>query len=185
MGRSIYHPDVFPRYINKKRQQLAEIQVHLQRLPLDHPSRHRLLERMLHLQKGIPELEAEYEKRGDIRFMKAVQIVNGDFAASDQNGELDQTPGEVTQTAPGDSNPSTTDVTQKTRRNEITRRLEAPQSYKILSIADTALHFYVQPRTIHRWLDNGKLSRGVRRGSVSVKSILKLEKRVGRKPRRP
>jgi hypothetical protein len=63
MPRSLYEPELFLKIINKKKHQLAEIEGELERLPLDHPTRLRWLERMLHLQQGIPALEAEYGKR--------------------------------------------------------------------------------------------------------------------------
>jgi hypothetical protein len=61
--RSVYEPELLLRIINKKKSQFAEIEGELQRLPLDHPTRPRWLERMLHLQQGIPALEADYERR--------------------------------------------------------------------------------------------------------------------------
>jgi len=63
MPRSLFDPGLFEQYLKKKKQQLAKIQKDLQELPLDHPSRPRLLECMLHLERGIPELQAEYAKR--------------------------------------------------------------------------------------------------------------------------
>src|ERR1700737_3501871 len=63
MGRSIWEPHLLVRVIRKKKQQLGEIEQDLEKLPLDHPARLRLFERRLVLEKGIPELEAEYANR--------------------------------------------------------------------------------------------------------------------------
>jgi hypothetical protein len=62
MTHFLREPRLLEKIINKKQQQLKEIQEDLDNLPLDHSSRPRLLERMLHLQNGIPGLEAEYGK---------------------------------------------------------------------------------------------------------------------------
>jgi hypothetical protein len=73
MGRSILEPDLLLRNIHTKKRQLGEIEQDLKNLPYDRPERHRLLERMLHLQQGIPELEAEYANRTEVP-SKAVAV---------------------------------------------------------------------------------------------------------------
>jgi hypothetical protein len=60
---SLYEPQFLLRIIKRKKRQLAEIEEDLLRLPLDHPTRLRWLERRLNLQQGIPALEAEYARR--------------------------------------------------------------------------------------------------------------------------
>lgn len=62
MVRSLYESGLFRRYLDKKKRQLADIQRTLEDLPLDHVSRPRLLECMLYLQKGIPQLEIGYRE---------------------------------------------------------------------------------------------------------------------------
>ena len=69
MGRSIFDPDLLSRLIRTKKRQLGEIEQDLENLPLDHPGRLRLFERRLVLEKGIPELEAEYQKGSSERRM--------------------------------------------------------------------------------------------------------------------
>src|SRR6516225_7524882 len=63
MARSLWDPEIFGQVISKKKQQLAEIESKLHGLPLDDPSRSKLLEDMSHLQRTIPAIEAEYAKK--------------------------------------------------------------------------------------------------------------------------
>ena len=63
MARSLWDPEIFGQVISKKKQQLAEIESKLHGLPLDDPSRSKLLEGMLHLQQTIPAIEAEYARK--------------------------------------------------------------------------------------------------------------------------
>jgi hypothetical protein len=63
MARSLWAPEIFEQVIGKKKQQLEEIESKLHGLPLDDPSRPKLLEEMFHLQQTIPELEAEYARK--------------------------------------------------------------------------------------------------------------------------
>lgn len=62
VARSMFEPALLKKNIDEKQRQLEEIQVDLNKLPLEDPLRARWLERMWHLQKGIPELEAELAK---------------------------------------------------------------------------------------------------------------------------
>jgi len=74
MTRSLYEPEVFRKIINKKQTQLREIQADLNRWPWDHPLRHRWLERMSHLQNGIPALVAKYEELTKHRETESARI---------------------------------------------------------------------------------------------------------------
>lgn len=74
------------------------------------------------------------------------------------------------------------DRDQKTREAVI-RKVQNPQAHTILSIPEAALYFEVQPRTIHRWMSGGKLKSGARRGSITIESILKWQKKRSRKRR--
>jgi hypothetical protein len=86
----------------------------------------------------------------------------------------DQPAGEgLTQTAPP----------KQTLLEAIVRKVENPQAYTALSISQAALYYQVRPRTIHRWIADGKLRRGGRRGSVTIESIQNWDKRRSRKPR--
>jgi hypothetical protein len=67
------------------------------------------------------------------------------------------------------------------RREAIIKRVQNPQSNTILSVEQSALYFGVTPRTVHRWTDEGKLRRGARRGSITIESILRWEKKRSRK----
>ncbi len=59
MTRSLFEPELLRKLISEKKRQLREIQEDLKKLPLEDSSRPRLLERMWHLLKGIPQLEAK------------------------------------------------------------------------------------------------------------------------------
>ena len=59
VARSLFEPELLRKNIDEKQRQLEEIQEDLNKLPLEDPLRTRWLERMWHLQKGIPELEAK------------------------------------------------------------------------------------------------------------------------------
>jgi hypothetical protein len=61
------------------------------------------------------------------------------------------------------------------------RKVQNPHAYTILTIPEATRYFEVQPRTVHRWLDGGKLKSGARRGSVTIESILRWEKKRSRK----
>jgi hypothetical protein len=66
-------------------------------------------------------------------------------------------------------------------REAVIRKIQNPQTFTILSTPEAALYFEVQPRTIYRWMDEGKLRRGGRRGSIAIESILKWQKKRSRK----
>lgn len=65
----------------------------------------------------------------------------------------------------------------------VIRKVQNPQQYKSLTIHEVAAYFEVEPRTIYRWMDDGDLRRGVRRGSATIESVIRLEKQRARKPR--
>ena len=67
------------------------------------------------------------------------------------------------------------------RREAIIKKIQNPQTNTILSVQESALYFGVMPRTVHRWTDEGKLRRGARRGSITIESILRWEKKRSRK----
>jgi hypothetical protein len=70
-----------------------------------------------------------------------------------------------------------------TQREAVIKKVQNPHRYNVLSILEAALYFEVQPRTIYRWCLEGDLRAGARRGSITIESILKLEKRRSRKRR--
>jgi hypothetical protein len=70
-----------------------------------------------------------------------------------------------------------------TQREAVIKKVQNPHRYNVLSILEAALYFEVQPRTIYRWCLEGDLRGGARRGSITIESILKLEKRRSRKRR--
>ncbi len=80
------------------------------------------------------------------------------------------------------------DMTADDPRNEKLReaviyKVQNPHKFKVLSILEAAQYFGVQPRTIYRWVSEGDLRAGARRGSITIESVAKLEKRRSRKRR--
>jgi hypothetical protein len=75
------------------------------------------------------------------------------------------------------------DQRNETQREAVIKKVQNPHKYKILSILEAALYFEVQPRTIYRWSLEGDLRAGARRGSITIESVLKLEKSRSRKRR--
>jgi hypothetical protein len=75
------------------------------------------------------------------------------------------------------------DPRKETLREAVIKKVQNPHKYKVLSILEAALYFEVQPRTIYRWSSEDDLRAGARRGSITIESVLKLEKRRSRKRR--
>ena len=69
------------------------------------------------------------------------------------------------------------------RRQAIVKKIENPQAYRFLLVAEAALYFRVAPRTIHRWQLDSKLRNGGRRGSVTTESVRQWETKRRRKRR--
>jgi hypothetical protein len=65
----------------------------------------------------------------------------------------------------------------------VIKKVQNPETFTQLSIAETALYFEVEARTVYRWLNDGKLRRGARRGAVTIQSINRLEKTKSRRRR--
>jgi hypothetical protein len=73
------------------------------------------------------------------------------------------------------------DPRKETFREAVIRKVQNPHLYTLLSIPEVAAYFEVEPRTIHRWTVDGDLRRGARRGSITIESVLRLEKSRSRK----
>jgi helix-turn-helix protein len=71
--------------------------------------------------------------------------------------------------------------TDRSQREAVIRKVQNPQLYTVLSTPEAALYFEVRPRTIYRWRIEGKLKSGGRRGSISIESILRWQKKRSRK----
>lgn len=68
----------------------------------------------------------------------------------------------------------------------VIKKVQNPQNFRMLRIKETALYFGVTQRTIRRWIEEGKLrGRLVPRGTVTIESVISLEKKKSRRPRRP
>jgi len=68
-------------------------------------------------------------------------------------------------------------------REAVILKVQNPQSYTTLTINEAAVYFEIRPRTIHRWLYEGKLRKGGRRGSITIDSVLRWQKQRSRKRR--
>jgi len=94
---------------------------------------------------------------------------------------------DVTPPAPGvpldglkqDQPPQT--AARQERRQAVIKKVRNPETFTVLTTGEAALYFEVNPRTVYRWLDDGKLRRGPRRGTITIESILRLEKARSRK----
>ncbi len=62
-------------------------------------------------------------------------------------------------------------ATDETQRSKITRSVENPEIYPTVFNAQAAKYFQVSPRQIYRWVEDGKLKRGARRGTVTTESM--------------
>lgn len=96
-----------------------------------------------------------------------------------------QQKGGANSNAQGDANSKKQqgEPTNMTQRVAVIAKVKNPNAYSVLSNPEAALYFGVRARTIHRWVEDGKLSRGGRRGSVTIESIVRWEKQRSRKRR--
>lgn len=69
------------------------------------------------------------------------------------------------------------------RREAIARMVQRAHANRAISTSQAAEYFEVSPRTIHRWVEVGKLRNGGRRGSITIESIQKWERKRSRKRR--
>lgn len=63
----------------------------------------------------------------------------------------------------------------------IIRKVRNPQSNTILTVPEAALYFSVTPRTIHRWVAVGRLTKGSRRGAITIASVRRSDARRSKK----
>ena len=80
--------------------------------------------------------------------------------------------------------PSSSVAGPDSRREAVIKKVQNPQAHTILTLDEAKLYFEVRLRTIYRWIDQGKLRSGPRRGSVTIGSVLQWQKKRSRKPRR-
>jgi hypothetical protein len=92
---------------------------------------------------------------------------------------LDET--DVQNPGAGSAQNTPDDPRKKTFREAVIRKVQNPNLYTFLSTPEAAAYFGVEHRTIYRWTVDGDLRRGVRRGSITIESVLRLEKRRSRK----
>ena len=72
-------------------------------------------------------------------------------------------------------------IEQQKIREAVIRKVQNPQSYTMLTINEVAVYFGVCSKTIHRWVGEGNLRRGGRRGSIAIDSVVRWQKRRSRK----
>ena len=77
------------------------------------------------------------------------------------------------------------DPRDEARREAVIKKVQNPNRHTVLTIAEAVLYFEVKPRTIYRWYSKGILRSGGRRGSITIDSVVKLEKKRSRKRREP
>lgn len=65
----------------------------------------------------------------------------------------------------------------------VIRKVQNPQSCTMLTVNEAVQYFGVRPKTIYRWLCEGHLRRGGRRGSITTDSVREWVKKRSRKPR--
>jgi hypothetical protein len=71
--------------------------------------------------------------------------------------------------------------TDGSRLEAIIRMVQHPQAHTVLSTPEAALYFRVATRTVYRWVDEGKLKNGARRGSITIESIQRWARKRSRK----
>jgi hypothetical protein len=70
---------------------------------------------------------------------------------------------------------------KETIREAVIKKVQNQRLNTVLSTPEAAAYFEVEPRTIYRWTVDGDLRRGARRGSITIESVLRLEKSRSRK----
>jgi hypothetical protein len=99
--------------------------------------------------------------------------------------ETEQTPTFQTEKRAHEKPESTPDkgLADAAIRQAIVRKVQDPHSYTFLTVPEAAVYFGVRPRTIYRWLNDGKLRDGGRRGAITTESVRIREKKRSRKRR--
>jgi hypothetical protein len=60
------------------------------------------------------------------------------------------------------------------RRNAIAKKIDANPGGTVTT-EEAAIYFAVVPKTIRSWVSSGRLHKGVKRGTITNESILKLK----------
>ena len=71
------------------------------------------------------------------------------------------------------------------QREAILKKVANPQLFTLLSMQECEVFFEVKSRTLYRWVQEGKLKAGAKRGSITIKSIREMQARKSRKSRKP
>jgi hypothetical protein len=105
-------------------------------------------------------------------------LIDGRNASSALGADHDESAGSIQASELGESQSS---ALQQAFREAVIKKVKNPQEYTLLSTPEAAMYFQVQPRTIYRWTIEGNLRSGARRGSITIDSVIRLEKKRSRK----
>lgn len=67
------------------------------------------------------------------------------------------------------------------QREAVIAKVKNPQKYTVLTIAEVGIYFGVKARTVYRWRKQGDLRSSARRGSITISSVISLQKKRARK----
>jgi hypothetical protein len=171
---SLYEPLLLLRIINKKKHQLAEIEGDLERLPLDHPTRLRWLERMLHLQQGIPALEAEYARRTNEQVAK-------DKAPVPPSVTPIVVPGQDAATIDAPPTPTETPRTgQEARWSEhdlemANRKMSDPAKYPLMTAKEVMAYLQISKSTVYEHPGLERAPTGTKAARFTTKSVIAVK----------
>ena len=105
-------------------------------------------------------------------------LIDGRNSSSALGADHDESAGSIQACELGESQSS---ALQQAFREAVIKKVKNPQEYTLLSTPEAATYFQVQPRTIYRWTIEGNLRSGARRGSITIDSVIRLEKKRSRK----
>jgi len=70
---------------------------------------------------------------------------------------------------------------QNSRQQAIVMKVNKPETHTFLLVDETKDYFRVTAKTVYRWVAEGKLQRGARRGTVTIESIRRWKTKRSRK----
>jgi hypothetical protein len=108
-------------------------------------------------------------------------LIEGRKGPSETNIQSQVVGSELTNGRMAEQDSTQHDPRKETIREAVIRKVQNPQTYTWISTPEACAYFEVKPRTIHRWIASGHLRSGPRRGSITIESVLRLEKQRSRK----
>ena len=70
---------------------------------------------------------------------------------------------------------------QNSRQQAIVMKVNNPETHTFLLVDETKDYFRVTAKTVYRWVSEGKLQRGARRGTITIESIRRWKAKRSRK----